>query len=103
MKLPRPKTTNEIFYTKRIGNKTVEQLLDFGIRYSIGNRQLDIASGNIPQNPNSADRYLNQAILKMKKMGFCQGKIMKIISSKMNKVKFGVEIYRVMKRAEFAR
>lgn len=103
MKLPRPKESKEIFYCRRIGNKEVEDLLDFGLRYSIGNRQLNQSANKPNRNNMRIDKSLNKAITLMKKMGFNQGKIMHIIAGKMNKIKFGVESYRVMRRASFSR
>lgn len=103
MKLPRPKESKEIFYCRRIGNQEIEDLLDFGLRYSIGNRQLNLAADKQNRTVMRQDKYLNKAITLMKKMGFNQGKIMHIIAGKMNKIKFGVESYRVMRRANFSR
>lgn len=91
MKLPKPKTTNKEFFCQRMEDKDLEDLLEFGIIYSLGVREFKVEI----EHPDTA---LERAITEMKRQGFSQGKINYIISRKMNKIKLCNEVNRTCRR-----
>jgi hypothetical protein len=94
LKLGRPANSTKIFYTARITDTEIDQLLDFGIAYSLGHRKYEIEN-------NDKDRFLDKAVVELRKAGCSFNKIMYIIRRKMNKVKLGCETSRVCRRSKF--
>ena len=90
-KIPPPKCSNKIFYTKRMEDPELEKLLEFGICYALGIRKFEVEI----EHPDTA---LERAIAKMREMNYCQGKIDYIIRRKMNKVKMGGEVGRIVRK-----
>ena len=92
-KIPAPKCTNKIFYTKRMEDPELERLLHFGISYALGVRVFEIEI----EHPDTA---LDRAIIKMREMGFVQGKIDYIIRRQMNKFKIAGEVGRIVRKVK---
>ena len=87
-----PKNITKIFYTARIEDQELEAYLDWAIIFSLGCKQYKIP---VPD----PDHYLNDCLrIFREEKQYAEGKIMYIIRKKMNKIKFGIECGRIVRR-----